>query len=64
MNSEEINKKLKNINCRGCSNRCSLASPGCNRSKIYIDEAIKNLEEENKKQNDSENNTWENIKLF
>ncbi len=66
MDREELNKKLMNMNCRGCSNRCCLASPGCNRSKIYIDEAIEKfkLEEEHKNQNDNENNLWENIKLF
>ena len=60
MNSDEINKILKNKNCNGCSNRCSLANPGCNRSKIFIEEAIEKINRKNKK----DENNWVNIKLF
>ena len=56
----KISEKIKNMNCRGCSNRCSLANPGCNRSKIYIDEAIEKINRENGK----DENDWVNIKLF
>lgn len=60
MKEDEIKKKLTNMNCRGCSNKCSLASPGCNRSKVFIDEAIKKINQENEK----DENDWVNIKLF
>ena len=60
MKEDEIKKKLKNMNCRGYSNRCSLANPGCNRSKVFIDEAIEKL----KKVNKNDENDWINIKLF
>ena len=60
MKEDEIKKNLKNMNCRGCSNRCSLANPGCNRSKVFIDEAIEKINKENK----DEENDWINIKLF
>ena len=60
MKVKELEKILKNKNCRGCSNRCSLNEPGCNRSKIYIDEEIKKYEETNNKSND----LFDNYKLF
>lgn len=44
----EFKEYLKTHNCRGCYNYCSLASPICGRSKIFIEEAIekfKNKEE-------------------
>lgn len=52
MKEDEIKKKLKNMNCRGCSNRCSLDNPGCNRSKVFIDEAIEKLKKVNKNDED------------
>lgn len=38
--NEELEKYLKKLNCRGCSNRCPLDDPYCGRSNIYIKEAI------------------------
>ena len=48
---EEEKEILKKLNCRGCSNHCCLASPMCNRSKIFIKEAIEKYinKKENKK---------------
>lgn len=37
---DEIQEYLKSKNCRGCSNRCALDNPECNRSKLWIKEAI------------------------
>lgn len=36
---EELKKYLSKFTCRGCGNHCSLLSPACGRSKIYIKEA-------------------------
>ena len=36
---ENLKKYLAKLSCRGCSNHCSLASPACGRSKIFIKEA-------------------------
>lgn len=34
-----LKKYLMKLTCRGCINNCSLATPGCGRSKIFIKEA-------------------------
>lgn len=60
MADNDFYKILKNKNCRGCSNRCSLLYPGCNRSKIYIDEERKKYEGNKNNLND----LWENFRLF
>lgn len=38
---DKFEEYLKNKNCRGCSNRCTLDDPMCNRSKLWIAEAEK-----------------------
>lgn len=43
-----LEEYLKGKNCRGCSNHCPLTDPNCGRSKIFINEAIKKFEEEEK----------------
>lgn len=63
MTEKEIEKILKNKNCKGCSNRCSLLNPGCNRSKIFIDDEIKKYENNNQKKNES-NDIFDNYRLF
>jgi len=45
LEDDEFQKYLKNKNCRGCSNRCPLDNPNCNRSKIFI---IEEMEKYNK----------------
>ncbi len=57
---DDIEKHLIKANCRGCGNRCSLANPGCNRSRTFIEEAIEKINRENKK----DENNWVNMKLF
>ncbi|MCI8308891.1 MAG: hypothetical protein HFJ45_01450 [Clostridia bacterium] len=39
-----IDEYLKTKNCRGCSNMCPLNDPGCGRSKIFIDDAIRKFD--------------------
>lgn len=41
---ESFKKYLSKLSCRGCGNRCSLASPACGRSKIFIEEAKEKFE--------------------
>lgn len=60
MKENEIKKIIKNKNCRGCSNRCSLLSPGCNRSKVYIEDELKKFEDKSSGSDES----WVNLKLF
>ncbi|MBQ3408999.1 MAG: hypothetical protein IJH12_07355 [Clostridia bacterium] len=58
MINENDVRYLKGKNCRGCSNRCSLLNPGCNRSRAYIEEVLRKL-------NEKENiKSFDNISLF
>lgn len=36
----ELKEYLSKMSCRGCYNHCSLGSPTCGRSKVFIEEAI------------------------
>lgn len=40
INSTELKEYLSKLNCRGCYNNCSLSSPNCAKSNIFIKEAI------------------------
>ena len=41
--SDEVQAVLKTKTCRGCSNRCTLDEPMCNRSKIWIKEVMEEI---------------------
>lgn len=45
---KELKEYLNKMNCRGCYNHCSLNSPMCNRSKIFIKEAIEKFNKKEK----------------
>lgn len=45
----KLEEYLAKLNCRGCYNHCSLNSPMCGRSKIFIKEATEKYNKENKK---------------
>lgn len=36
----ELKEYLNKMSCRGCYNQCSLGSPTCGISKVFIEEAI------------------------
>lgn len=42
---ENIKEFLKKFQCKGCYNHCPLSNPNCNKSKIFIKEILKKLEE-------------------
>lgn len=44
MEQDEFEIYLKTKNCRGCSNRCALDDPECNRSKLWIKDAMEEWE--------------------
>jgi len=41
---EEFEKFLSKKTCRGCANHCPLDNPNCNRSKIFIKDAMEEFE--------------------
>ena len=46
---KELEKYLSKLTCRGCYNHCSLNSPNCGRSLVFIKEAkekFKKMQEE------------------
>ena len=43
---QKLKEYLSKLHCHGCYNQCSLANPGCGKSKIWIREAIEKLEKE------------------
>lgn len=45
----ELKEFLQKQTCRGCYNRCSLESPNCGRSAIFIKEAVEKFGKENTK---------------
>ena len=49
--SEELKKYLEKLSCRGCYNHCSLAHPGCGRSKVFIAEATEKFQKNNEQDN-------------
>lgn len=60
MEEERIKEFLKKKSCKGCSNGCSLAYPGCARSKTYINSAIQEFQN----QNDKNSTQWKNMSIF
>ena len=44
----ELEQYLKENHCRGCYNQCSLSSPKCAKSKIFIREATEKFYSSNK----------------
>lgn len=50
MENNEFQEFLSKKTCRGCYNHCVLTNPNCNRSKIFIKDALEEFN--NKKQNE------------
>lgn len=48
LDNEEFEKYLEHKTCRGCSNRCLLVDPNCNRSKIFIEDEYEKFVKERK----------------
>lgn len=51
MEDKEFQEFLKTKTCRGCFNHCPLNNPNCNRSKIFIKDALEEFNNKKKKDN-------------
>lgn len=43
---KELENYLSKLTCRGCYNHCSLNSPNCGRSLVFIKDAREKFEKE------------------